>query len=107
MPSCVRRERTSLSCSVLTTGDTHGQQTESGADSRAQVNITGEGREVSVRQSLSQSTNVCLERNVIELLDETFLNIHIKLIASATKVCPIISGMNDHCVISGSNIDHC
>ena len=66
-----------------------------------------------VRVMRSQSFSLChsqlmsLERNVIELLDETFLNIHIKLIASATKVCTIISGMNDHCVISDPNIDHC
>ena len=66
-----------------------------------------------VRVARSQSFSLChsqlmsLERNVIELLDQTFLNIHIKLIASATKVCPIISGMNDHCVISDPNIDHC
>ena len=66
-----------------------------------------------VRVARSQSGSLChsqlmsLERNVIELLDQTFLNIHIKLIASATKVCTIISGMNDHCVISDPNIDHC
>ena len=69
-----------------------------------------------VRVARSQSFSLChsqlmsaLLRGMLlcELLDETFSNIHIKLIASATKVCPIISGMNDHCVISDPNIDHC